>query len=250
MTKQIDKEIEDLVIADRTNGMSYASIESKYAQYGVTVKWCKRVCKDIKVIKIESSPQRAVAAILPLATRPIGVKPSEYFPILKEAYGVVYDEEAGYHKLNMTAAQKSYMRSQVKEKAQKQGKVAHFIPEWLDRTDPEFCNQVMMMCAQSLYDSFEEQVNFFLSMFPELAEGKGKGYSIRNELFSLVVSGYDPSGVHNRCQRNQDAVEFLSNNPDIEYKPTKNMKERLEETVVETESSLETWDSILADMGY
>lgn len=245
MALNISKEVQEQVVADRKEGMSYAAIEEKYKEFGVTVKWAKRVCKDIKVVKLATSPQKAIAAILPLATRPIGVKPSEYFPILKEAYGTVWCDKAGYERLNITDSQKSYVRSQVKEKAAKLGKVAHFIPEWLDRNDPVFCNKVMLMCAQSLYDSFEEQVHYFLSMFPELGEGKGKGYSIRNELFALVVAGYDPSGVHNRCERNQEAVEFLTGNPDL---PAPKVKES--EQLKDEGEEYDTWNAIITEMGY
>lgn len=245
MALNISKDVEEQVVADRKEGMSYAAIEEKYKEFGVTVKWAKRVCKDVKVVKLATSPQKAIAAILPLATRPIGVKPSEYFPILKEAYGTVWCDKAGYERLNITDSQKSYVRSQVKEKAAKLGKVAHFIPEWLDRNDPVFCNKVMLMCAQSLYDSFEEQVHYFLSMFPELGEGKGKGYSIRNELFALVVAGYDPSGVHNRCERNQEAVEFLTGNPDL---PAPKVKES--EQLKDEGEEYDTWNAIITEMGY
>lgn len=245
MALNISKDVEEQVVADRKEGMSYAAIEEKYKEFGVTVKWAKRVCKDVKVVKLATSPQKAIAAILPLATRPIGVKPSEYFPILKEAYGTVWCDKAGFERLNITDSQKSYVRSQVKEKAAKLGKVAHFIPEWLDRNDPVFCNKVMLMCAQSLYDSFEEQVHYFLSMFPELAEGKGKGYSIRNELFALVVAGYDPSGVHNRCERNQEAVEFLTGNPDL---PAPKVKES--EQLKDEGEEYDTWNDIITELGY
>lgn len=245
MALNISKDVEEQVVADRKEGMSYAAIEEKYKEFGVTVKWAKRVCKDVKVVKLATSPQKAIAAILPLATRPIGVKPSEYFPILKEAYGTVWCDKAGYERLNITDSQKSYVRSQVKENAAKLGKVAHFIPEWLDRNDPVFCNKVMLMCAQSLYDSFEEQVHYFLSMFPELGEGKGKGYSIRNELFALVVAGYDPSGVHNRCERNQEAVEFLTGNPDL---PAPKVKES--EQLKDEGEEYDTWNAIITEMGY
>ena len=254
MTKQIEKDVEEQVIADRAGGMSYAALEEKYKEHGVTVKWAKRVCKDLKVVKVVSSPQKAIAAVYPLAVRPIGVKPSEYFPILRECYGLVYDEEAGYEKLNMTPAQKSYLRSKVKEKAQKEGKEAHFIPEWLDRADPAYCNSLMLQCAQSLYDAFEEQVGYFLQTFPDLAEGRGKGYSIRNELFSLVVRGYDPAGVHKRCERNMEAVEFLAGNRDLPLTPSPSPKQVAEEIKLdkeaETVQSLNEWDSILKDLGY
>ena len=250
MALDISKEVEQQVKADRVEGVSLDALVEKYKEHGVTKNWVRRVCKDLKVVKVVSSPQKAIAAVYPLAVRPIGVKPSEYFPILRECYGLVYDEEAGYEKLNMTPAQKSYLRSKVKEKAQKEGKEAHFIPEWLDRADPAYCNSLMLQCAQSLYDAFEEEVATFLHFFPELAEGRGKGYSIRQELFSLVVRGYDPAGVQKRCERNQEAVEFLTGNRDLPLATSRYEAPETKYDGAETKQSLDDWDSILKDLGY
>ena len=250
MALDISKEVELQVMADRAEGVSLNALVEKYKEHGVTKNWVRRVCKDLKVVKVESSPQKAIAAIYPLAIRPIGVKPSEYFPILRECYGLVYDEEAGYEKLNMTPAQKSYMRKAVKEKAQKEGREAHFIPEWLDRVQPDLCNGVMLECAQNLYDAFEEEVATFLNIFPELADGKGRGYSIRQELFSLVVRGYDPAGVQKRCERNQEAVEFLTGNRDLPLATSRYEAPETKYDGAETKQSLDDWDNILKDLGY
>lgn len=250
MKDQTEKTLEEQVIADREAGLSWPALAEKYKEQGLTVKKARNICKDLKVVKVMSSPQKAIAAVYPLAIRPIGVKPSEYFPILRECYGTVYDEEAGYDKLNMTPAQKSYLRSKVKEKARKEGKEAHFIPEWLDRVQPDLCNGVMLECAHNLYDAFEEQVAIFLDIFPELAEGRGKGYSIRQELFSLVVRGYDPAGVQKRCERNKEAVEFLSGNRDIPLATSRYEEPETKYDGAESKQSLESWDNILKDLGY
>lgn len=252
MKDQEEMTLEEQVREDRANGMSWAALAEKYKDRGITVKKARNMCKDIKVVKMATSPQRAIAAVYPLAIRPIGVKPSEYFHILRECYGVEYDAEAGYEKLKMTAGQKSYLRAKVKERAKNEGKEAHFIPEWMDREDPAFCNQVMLECAQNLYDAFEEQVAYFLEMFPELNEGKGKGYSIRNELFSLVVQGYDPAGVHKRCERNLESVYFLTGEPDLPVSIEKEQKEYKEEMNVhgDTQESIDEWEQMLKDLGY
>lgn len=250
MKDQTEKTLEEQVIADREAGLSWPALAEKYKEQGLTVKKARNICKDLKVVKVVSSPQKAIAAVYPLAIRPIGVKPSEYFPILRECYGTVYDEEAGYEKLNMTPAQKSYLRAKVREKAQKEGKEAHFIPEWLDRVQPDLCNGVMLECAQNLYDAFEEQVAIFLNIFPELAEGRNKGYSIRQELFSLVVRGYDPAGVQKRCERNKEAVEFLTGNRDLPLATSRYEAPETKYEGAETKQSLDEWDSILKDLGY
>ena len=256
MALKISEQVEEMVKADRADGMTYDALVEKYKEHGVTKNWVRRVCKGIKPKKIKTNVQKAVDAVYQLAVRPIGVKPSEYFPILRECYGLVYDAKAGYEKLNVTAGQRSYLRSQVKEKAKKEGKEAHFIPEWMDRVQPRLCNKVMLECAQSLYESFEEQVAYFLEMFPELNEGKGAGYSIRNELFSLVVQGYDPSGVHNRCERNLEAVGFLTGDHDIPLTSYSDMAKEYQEYQEErnvhgdTQESIDEWEQTFKELGY
>jgi len=245
MALVISKDVEAQVVEDRKAGLTYAQLLEKYSEYGVTKKWLERVCKGSNVVKLASSPQKAVALILPLAIRPIGVKPSEYFHILKQAYGSVYDTDLGYEKLNCTQAQKSYVRSQVKEKAAKQNKVAMFVPEWLDRAQPVECNNLMLGMAQSLYDSVEEQIQTFLNAYPELGDIPKGGYSIRQELFALVVGGYDPSGVGKRCDRNTEAVEFLTQNPDLPVKLDVCL-----EKFVDVEEEYDTWEAILQELGY
>ena len=282
MALVISKEVQEAVVADREQGLTYAQLLDKYKEYGVTKKWLERVCKGSGVVKLQSSPQVAVAKILPLAVRPIGAKPSEYFLILKEAYGTEWDEEQGYERLNMTSGQKSYVKAQVKEKAAKQGLVAHFVPEWLDVVDPVGCNKMMLTIAQSLYDSVEAQISTFLEAYPELGEKRGGGYSIRQELFALVVNGYAPEGINKRCERNLAAVEFLSGKADLPlptpaqiaayldrlhkeallYKEAPRVEASAEQKAVvaactkpatpmiQTKEAVESFDSLIASMGY
>lgn len=215
MALVISKEVETQVIEDRKAGLSLDALVTKYTEQGVTKNWVRRVTKGVEVVKEETSPQKAIVKILPLAVRPVGAKPSEYFHILKEAYGTEWDEGQGYERLNMTSGQKSYVKSQVKEKAAKQGLVAYFVPEWLDTKEPEQCNKLMLTLAQSLYDSIESQISCFFEAYPELGEKRGGGYSVRQELFALVVNGYAPEGINKRCERNLEAVEFLSGKADL-----------------------------------
>lgn len=282
MALVISKDVENQVIADRKEGLSYAAIQDKYTEHGVTVKWAKRVCKDLVVVKEVTSPQKAVIKILPLAVRSVGAKPSEYFHILKEAYGTEWDEEQQYERLNMTSGQKSYVKSQVKEKAAKQGLVAYFVPEWLDTTNPVECNKLMLTIAQSLYESVESQISTFLEAYPELGEKRGGGYSIRQELFALVVNGYAPEGINKRCERNLEAVEFLSGKADLPlpspariaayldrlhkeallYKEVPKVEASAEQKAIvaacikpavpmkETKQAVESFDSLIASMGY
>lgn len=282
MALVISKAVETQVIEDRKQGVSLDALVTKYAEHGVTKNWVRRVTKGVEVVKEETSPQKAVALILPIAVRSVGAKPSEYFHILKEAYGTEWDEEQGYERLNMTHGQKSYVRSQVKEKAAKQGLVAYFVPEWLDTKDPVECNKLMLTIAQSLYDSVESQISTFLEAYPELGEKRGGGYSIRQELFALVVNGYAPEGINKRCERNLEAVEFLSGKADLPlpspariaayldrlhkeallYKEQPKVEASAEQKakvaacikpavpMKETKEAVESFDSLIASMGY
>lgn len=285
MALVISKEVEQAVMIERAEGISLDALVLKYAEHGVTKNWLRRVTKGVEVVKEVTSPQKAITKILPLAVRPVGAKPSEYFHILKEAYGTEWDEEQGYERLNMTSGQKSYVKAQVKEKAAKQGLVAYFVPEWMDVKDPVGCNKLMLTVAQSLYDAVESQISCFLESYPELGEKRGGGYSIRQELFALVVNGYAPEGINKRCERNLEAVEFLSGKADLPLPSPARIAEylaRLHEEAMkhkdhtpavdvavleerravvaactkpatpmkETKEAVESFDNLIANMGY
>lgn len=207
MALKISDEVRQSVIKDRAEGMTLDAIVDKWKDEGVTKNWVRQNTKSNT--KKDTKAALAISKILPLAIRPVGVKPSEYYPILKECYGVVWDEFEERNVLDMTPSQKSYVRTKVKEKAQKIGKEAYFIPEWMDLNNPVSCNKAMLGCAQNLYDAIEYQVQEFVNQFPDCAYADK---SVRNELYSLVVPGYDLSGVISRCERNSDAVRFLTTN--------------------------------------
>lgn len=204
MALNISEEVKAGVTKDRANGMSLNALVEKWGKDGVTKNWVRQHTKAGK--KQESVSSVVINSVLPLAVRKIGVKPSELYPIYLEHYGTTWCEVEERHILNMTQSQKSYIRSKVKEKAKKQGLTACFIPEWMDRNNPKESNQLMLTLANDLYEIIEDKVVEYKASFPQ---EKDTSWSIRNELYSLVVSGHDPSGVVKRCERNADVASFL-----------------------------------------
>ena len=71
-------------------------------------KGIKGIEKGTKETK--SPAQQAARLILPLALRPEGVKGKEMFPIFKEIYGMIVNEDTGYSKLNITREQKTMLK--------------------------------------------------------------------------------------------------------------------------------------------
>lgn len=210
MALKISKEVESLVLQDRQDGMSVRAITEKYEAHGVTKKWVERVTKD--VAKPESQPQQAAKKVFPLATSPIGVKQSECYNIYMQVYGTVWDEENNVYVLNITQEQKDYIKHLVKERAKKEGKQALFLPDWMDRSNPLVCNQLMLEAAQNLNDALTEQVEYFRTLFPE-----ANTYSVVHEMLSLAFRGYNPESVESRCNRNVTCAQALDDyaNQDI-----------------------------------
>ena len=205
MTIEISQEVASEVIKDRQAGMSLNALVQKWGESGVTKHWIRK--NTTTPIKKEASVSSVVVdAVLPLATRKIGVKPSELNKIYYEHYGTVWCEIEERNILNMTQGQKSYIRAKVKAKAAKQGKVAIFVPEWMDRTQPNESNKLMLSLANDLYEIIEYKVNEYLHSFPQETDA---AWSVRNELYSLAVKGYDPTGLINRCDRNSEVAQQL-----------------------------------------
>lgn len=210
-----NQEIIDMVVQDREDGLTYAALVEKYKEYGATTKRIRNITKGvekskpkpIQPVKKAPKPADAVNAILPLAMRKQGVKPSEYFHIFHDVYGTVIENHKV--KLDMTARQRSYVFQRVKAKAIEAGGRALFVPEWMDADTPDECNKLILTLAQNLYESIEDNITTFLEQYPALDEVRGGGWSIRNELMALVVQGYTPEGVENRCQRNKEVVDEL-----------------------------------------
>lgn len=153
MTIVISEEVKAEVTKDRENGMSLNALVEKWSKDGVTKGWIRKHTKAGK--KQESVSGVVISAVLPLAIRKIGVKPSELYPIYLEHYGTTWCEVEERHILNMTQSQKSYIRSKVKEKAKKQGLTACFVPEWMNRNSPKESNQLMLTLANDLYEIIE-----------------------------------------------------------------------------------------------
>ena len=204
MALNISEEVKAGVAKDRANGMSLNALVEKWGKDGVTKNWVHQHTKAGK--KQESVTSAVINAVFPLATRKIGVKPSELNKIYYEHYGTVWCEIEERSILNMTQGQKSYIRAKVKAKAAKQGKVAIFVPEWMDRTQPNESNKLMLSLANDLYEMIEYKVNEYLQSFPQETDA---AWSVRNELYSLAVKGYDPTGLMNRCDRNAEVAEQL-----------------------------------------
>lgn len=204
MALNISEEVKAGVTKDRANGMSLNALVEKWGKDGVTKNWVRQHTKVGK--KQESVTSTVINAVFPLATRKIGVKPSELNKIYYEHYGTVWCEIEERNILNMTQGQKSYIRAKVKAKAAKQGKVAIFVPEWMDRTRPTESNKLMLSLANDLYEIIEYKVNEYLHSFPQETDA---AWSVRNELYSLAVKGYDPTGLMNRCDRNAEVAEQL-----------------------------------------
>lgn len=204
MALNISEEVKAGVTKDRANGMSLNALVEKWGKDGVTKNWVRQHTKAGK--KQESVTSAVINAVFPLATRKIGVKPSELNKIYYEHYGTVWCEIEERNILNMTQGQKSYIRAKVKAKAAKQGKVAIFVPEWMDRDRPNESNKLMLSLANDLYEIIEYKVNEYLHSFPQETDA---AWSVRNELYSLAVKGYDPTGLMNRCDRNAEVAEQL-----------------------------------------
>ena len=282
MALKIEQSVIDACIEYRKEGLTLKEIVEKYKDYGVTLKWLRNQLSKKDVEKPLTPSQIAVEKIYPMAVSDIGVKQHECFSVYREAFGVTWDSGERKEVLNITQEQKDYIKARVRDKAKAAGKTALFVPDWMDRNNPEECNKLMLDCAQALNEAIEEQVCRFLHYFPDAGK-RYRGFSVRNEILSLAVQGYGYGSVEARCSRNKNVAETLMKRQDIPAPTEQQVKEfmcQLEkaadehyavrkaksdedlekhkelqtwikrESPVETKASLETWDEILESLGY
>lgn len=154
----------------------------------------------------KSPAQKAATRILPLALRPEGVRGKEMFPIFKEEYGVTRNEDTGYSKLNATREQRDYVKRLVRDMAKQQGKDALFVKDWMVPTDPYGSLDLINKCANSLNEALQEEVDYFLSVYPE-----AEGWDLRREIIYLALDGVINEPISRRCERNEQTIIALAN---------------------------------------
>lgn len=146
----------------------------------------------------------AIKGLLALSTSLNGVRRSEMWPILRALFGMCEDDETRKRELDMTDDQFRYLKKQVKEAAEAQGKEALFIPEWLPRHAPVAANDMLIEKAGQLHDRALEYVSDFLSHFPDTS-----WKYVLNELVCLAFAQATPEPVERRCKRNFETASAL-----------------------------------------
>jgi len=146
----------------------------------------------------------AIKALVVLSTPPGGVRNSEMWLILRALFGMRKNDKSGVLELDMSEDQLRYLKKQVCEAAETQGKKALFIPEWLPRQAPAAANDMLVMLAGHLQDRAQEYASEFTSFFPDTSSKL-----VVNELICLAFARATREPVEKRCKRNAATAQAL-----------------------------------------
>lgn len=202
MTLKIDDSVKQQAIKLRAEGHSYASILNALSEYGVTEWWVKSVTKGVK--KGKTPTQQAIEAIYPLAIRPCGIKQAECHEIFYDVFGSVWDEAQGKWTMNLSQSSKSYIRSEVKKMAEKNGKQAVFVPDWMSTEAPLESLNLMNELAHHIQETIQECVSRYMEVY-----GDCPASVVQNEMLSLALPGYSPEPLERHCRRNLEVANQL-----------------------------------------
>lgn len=199
----------------------YLTLDAKTiaSQLGVSEPTIRRWVKGIKKPKSDKYSS-IVQKVLVLATRPQGISGSEERALYKEEYGFKEEEETGDIHLSITDSQKNYIRSQVRAKAEQEGKVALFVPDWVSLRSPRPSFNRMLEMTNDLYERMQEYLSEYMVEFNMPKESR---YAVEQQLLIMLVPKYSPRSIYDVCKQAAEVVDQLEHN----LNPNHNKEERV-----------------------
>lgn len=151
-----------------------------------------------------SKREIAVAQALAKATSPQGCNVSEFNAIIKDTFGTVWDEEAKRFVVDCDSKARKSIKRSVQTAAERDGKIALFFEDFLDRQNPLASNGLMLTLAQDLHERVELLVSEYRDEYPDITV-----FAIQSALVRLAIPGYKQEGVESFCERNAAAAQAL-----------------------------------------
>lgn len=178
------------------------------SQLGVSEPTVRRWVKGIKKPR-SNKYESLVNTIYPLAIRPHGISASEENNIYKGVFGCVQDEDTGQFHINITKSQKQQIRTQVRTKAEQEGKVALFVPDWVSLKSPRPSFNRMLEMTNDLYERMQEYLSEYMVEFNMPKESR---YAIEQQLLIMLVPKYSPRNIYDICKQAAEVVDQLEHN--------------------------------------
>lgn len=199
----------------------YLTLDAKTiaSQLGVSEPTIRRWVKGIKKPK-SNKYESLVNTVYPLAIRTQGISASEENNIYKGVFGCVQDEDTGQFHINITKSQKQQIRTQVRTKAEQEGKVALFVPDWVSLKSPRPSFNRMLEMTNDLYERMQEYLSEYMVEFNMPKESR---YAIEQQLLIMLVPKYSPRNIYDICKQAAEVVDQLEHN----LNPDPNKEERI-----------------------
>lgn len=168
----------------RKQGMTYKDIVSRLE--GITLDWCKKNLKDVKVVK---ESDECLRELITLGCRPEGI--THY-----EANGLIYK----YHP-NVNTNKLNYL----KDKARKLESSFVLHSGWIDYMKPNESHKAMNAFAIHLMDQVDCMVEDYTQMYPN-----SNKWSVRYEMLKLAFSKQiSPEPLSSRVYTNEKLAEVM-----------------------------------------
>ena len=225
----------------------YITLDAKTiaSQLCVSEPTVRRWVKGIKKPK-SNKYESLVNTIYPLATRRQGISASEENNIYKDVFGYISDEETGRFHINISKSQKQQIRTQARTKAEQEGKVALFVPDWVSLRFPRPSFNRMLQMTNDLYERMQEYISEYMVEFEMPKEAR---YAVEQQLLVMLVPKYSPRNIYDVCSQAAEVVDQLEWNMDdspnkkkriIPSKPRGNL----------TKENTEVYSKDLSDVAY
>lgn len=207
-----EQQYESKIIRMRESGASYREIMEAT---GCRERYVKAVCKQT----VKSTPFNAcVDEVYSLATRDRGCKQYELMECMQKHFGVVWNSKEGKYDHVADEDQRKRVRKAVRVRAEKEEKLAVFVPNWMNTDCTVASNITMLSLALSLQDSLENAVNDYMEKCGISSDDSNviqqQALSARRELLALAFQGFAPEGISKRVERNTTVVQELTNSVD------------------------------------
>lgn len=172
--------------ADRAAGMTVKELSSKY---GIPTRTIDRIISKSSIKDTEVDifiPSKGVVDVIyTLAKRGNGITYKEEWDMLSTLIGIVTED-----------VRKSVRRS-VRAKADKEGVVVTFVPNWLDcknHTTPRDSVKLMCELAHNLQCHITESIDYYMQ-----ETGNTNTYDIKQSLLTYGVQGWSNIPLNSYC---------------------------------------------------
>lgn len=194
----------------RVEGKTYAEIVSLCSTVGdgVTLNWCKRNLKEVKIAMVSDEAQRDAACfeeITASAKRKKGITPGEAYAVIRRVYGLFGSNSSEHNERNQEdKVQKELLDNiykRVKHKVTRAHADALFRPASVNPYKAVESKKVLFELAHEIYECIESVLESYKCLVFQGSEEEWHRNSVLHELLTISCpSLHLKGGMLTRCE--------------------------------------------------